>query len=281
VFLMPSLPLWARALRRFDRAAWFVHHIHEITRDELLFAWLRPDLRSTMTVAAYSKMRTYLPGGSTFEEGLFGWERQLFAQPSIPRRGRVLLAAAGGGRELKGLLQSGYSVCAFEPNPVLFEGARRVAGDFDTAELIPASYADLVAAASAQGPLAHIREQPFDWVLFGWGSFTHLTERSVQLDVLRAMRAIAPRAPLAMSFFLRKPEGLDSRSRRLRLLLRSALRRMGRDPQTIADGLGYDYGGGFVYSFTMAEVSDLALQAKYRIEYQDDATFPCAILLPD
>src|SRR5450432_8359 len=133
---MSHLPLWARALRGLDRVAWYAYQGHQIARDELLFAWLKPELRSKLTVLAYDDMSSYLPGGTTFEEGLFGWERSLFAEACIPKTGRVLLAAAGGGRELKALLEAGYSVTAFEPNPRLFEGAQQVAASSPSVELI-------------------------------------------------------------------------------------------------------------------------------------------------
>jgi len=276
---MPTLPLWARALRGIDRLAWYAYHAHEITRDELFFAWLRPELRSEATVAAYSEMRTYLPGGTTFEGGLFGWEQTLLERPSIPRSGRVLLAAAGGGRELKALLDRGFEVTAFEPNPVLFDGARRVAAGRGGARVEQASYADLIAAARGVGPLAWLAKESFDYVLFGWGSFTHLTQLDLQLGALRAVRTLAPQAPLSLSFFMRPAQQPDSRSARMRGLLRSALRRAG-NPRPIEPGLGYDYGGGFVYSFTHEEVSSLASLAGYQIEFFDEKIFPHVVLLP-
>jgi hypothetical protein len=271
--------LWARALRGFDRLAWYAYHAHEITRDELLFALLDPALRSDATVAAYSDLKTYLPGGATFEGGLFGWEEALLEQPSLPRSGRVLLAAAGGGRELNALLQRGFGVTAFEPNPVFFEAASAVAKHSGNARVVRASYADLIAAAGGAGPLTSLREESFDWLLFGWGSFTHLTQRAEQLAVLRATRTLAPHAPLALSFFMRKPQIPDSRSEQLRRVLRTALRRAGKE-RPLEPGLGYDYGGGFVYSFTSEEFADLAQQAGYRIAFRDEKIFPHAILLP-
>jgi len=48
----------------------------------------------------------------------------------------------------------------------------------------------------------------------------------------------------------------------------------------VEPGLGYDYGGGFVYSYTMAEVAELAHEASYRVAFQDDKVFPHAILVP-
>jgi len=113
----------------------------------------------------------------------------------------------------------------------------------------------------------------------GWGSFTHLTEREIQLGVLRAVRALAPRAPLAVSFFLRPAPTPVSRSAKMRRVLRKVLDQVGKR-QPIEPGLGYDYGGGFVYNFTMEEVDELAHQAGYRVGFRDTQVFPHVILVP-
>jgi hypothetical protein len=275
---MPKLPLWARALRNLDRIAWNSYQVHQVLRDEMLFAWLKPELRGALTVLAYSDMRSYLPGGATFEEGLFDWERALFADPVIPRTGRVLLAAAGGGRELKALLDAGYSVTAFEPNPDLWRGAVRVASAHPGALVLNAEYSDLEGAVDGRGPLARIRDQHFDWVLFGWGSFTHLTETTAQLAALRAVRNLAPMAPVALSYYLRKPEA-GGRAQRVRAEVRRVLSRVGRRTE-IEPGLGYSYIGGFVYSFTPQQIRELAAAARYRLHVEEARVFPCAIAVP-
>ena len=110
------------------------------------------------------------------------------------------------------------------------------------------------------------------------GSFTHVTEKEEQLAVLRAARALAPNAPLGLSFFLRKPD-VPSRSRRLRHMIRGALQHAG-GASKIDPGLGYDSGGGFVYSYTMEEISDLASNTGYRIGISEDQSFPYVVLLP-
>jgi hypothetical protein len=277
---MSQIPLWARALRGVDRAAWYAYQAHQVARDELFFAWLKPELRSALTVLAYSDMRSYLPGGTTFEEGLFAWEQSLFAESCIPRSGRVLLAAAGGGRELRALLEAGYSVSAFEPNPRLFAGCAQVASQHASAQVLQAAYSDLTAAVGGEGPLAALAGQRFDWVLFGWGSFTHLTERGAQIAALRAVRALAPQAPLALSFYLRKPEAEGGRAQRLRRAVRRALSYLGAN-QAIDSGLGYSYIGGFVYSFTREQIRELASLAHYRVAVEDASVFPYSVLMPD
>lgn len=278
---MSTLPVWAKLLRRVDRLAWYAYHAHEILRDETLFAWLPPALRAQLTVLSYSDMATYLPGGATYEAGLFAWEKRLLSHPLVPRRGRVLLAAAGGGRELRALCEAGYEVVGFEPNPLLLRGARATAERFAGAEVLEATYLDLVRAAErGEGPLASLCEQSFDWVLFGWGSFTHVTERAEQQAVLLAARSLVPTGPLLVSFFMQKgaPE-VPSRSRRLREAVRSVYGALGA-PGAPPSGLGYEYGGGFVYHFGEGEIAALAHEAGYDVALLDAAAFPHAVLLP-
>jgi hypothetical protein len=226
-------------------------------------------------------MATYLPGGTTYEGGLFAWERALLEDARIPRSGRVLLAAAGGGRELRALCQAGYEVTAFEPNPDLLSGARATGQAFPRARVLEGSYADLVNAVEAgTGPLAELSVRSFDWMLLGWGSFTHVTEPREQALVLRAARALVPSGPVVLSFFLKNAAAdVPSRSRVLRRALRSAFGRLG-GAATPPPGLSYEYGGGFAYHFTEAELRGLAESAGYAVTRFDVAAFPHAILLP-
>lgn len=278
---MPALPVWVKLLRRIDRFAWYAYHAHEIVRDEVLFAWLRPELRGELTLLAYSDMATYLPGGATYQGGLFPWERQLLSHSLIPKGGRVLLGAAGGGRELLALAEAGYEVVAFEPNPTLLGGARATAERFPGTRVVSAAYGDLVQAATAgSGPLADLVKSHFDWVLLGWGSFTHVTEPADQLALLRALRALVPNGPVAFSFFLRKAGAeVPSRSQRLRDGARAALRRLGTN-EPPPPGLGYEFGGGFVYNFTEADIGALAHASGYEVAHFDASAFPYAILRP-
>lgn len=279
--VMSALPIWAKLLRGADRLAWYAYHAHEIVRDEALFAWLAPELRQALTVHSYSDMATYLPGGATYEAGLFPWERKLWNHPAIPRTGRVLLGAAGGGRELRALAEAGYEVVAFEPNAKLVAGARATAACFAGCRVVEASYADLARGAErGEGPLAEFRAVAFDWVLFGWGSFTHVTDLEQQAALLSAARVYAPSGPLALSFFLRRRDDeVPSRSRSFRRAVRSAFGILGGAPPPPV-GLAYEFGGGFVYNFTEREIGVLALAAGYDVALFDDGSFPHAVLRP-
>jgi SAM-dependent methyltransferase len=277
-----SVPLWVRALQRADRLAWYAFHGYEVLRDELLFAWLDPKERDAVTQHAYRAQRAYLPGGTTFERGLFDWERALLERAEVPREGRVLLAAAGGGRELAALLARGYDVTAFEPNPVLREGAAQVAaGAPGRARVLDGVYADMVAALDGRGPLAELRARsPFDLVVLGWGSITHVLDEDARDALLRAARSLAPDAPVITSFFLR-PEGAPGgRTERARAAIRAVFSAVGAPNATIPPGLAYESGGGFVHAFTESEVQAMAHRAGYAVAALDASPFPHALLVP-
>jgi hypothetical protein len=275
------IPLWVRALQTVDRAAWATYRAQEVLRDELMLAWLDPSLRDVVTQQAYRSQETYLPGGFHHEHGLFDWEEAAIAKPPFPETGakaRWLLSAAGGGREARVLAERGFEVVAFEPNDVLLKGARAVASRFPSLSVYEATYADFVAATKGRGgPLADALTRPFDAVLLGWGSITHLLDPAEHRAVLDAVKIAAPDAPVLMSFFLRadEPRGRAARARRT---LREGFRSAGG--RSAPPGLLYETSGGFVYWFTEREIRDLAESAGYVVVSFSPHPFPHAVLLP-
>jgi SAM-dependent methyltransferase len=271
-----TLPVWARALELSGRAAHYAHALEELVREELLLALLPARHRSEFTLLAYSRLSVYLPGGETFQWGLVPWERRVLEHPALPRKGRVLLAGAGGGRELQALAERGFSVFAFEPTDALLKGAQQVAAKCGDSRCVKASYLDLVSAVSGSGPLASI-PTPVDLVYFGWGSFTHLTKTDEQLATLQAARLLAPRAPLVLSFWVRWTP-TDSRSERLRQRLRSTLARAAsvKNPP----GLTFHSRSGFGYCFERSEFEALVERAGYRVLSFIEEEFPHAVLTP-
>lgn len=270
------LPRWSRVLERLSRAAHLTHQAEQVVTSELLLGFLPEEQRSEFTFLAYSKMSSYLPGGETFEAGLAPWELRLLEHPDVPRSGSVLLAGAGGGRELGALAARGYRVYAFEPTVALLEGARAVASRSGGSACVRGSYADMPLALERRGPLA-AAPAPFDLVYFGWGSFTHVTRPSEHLAILSAARALGPKAPLLLSFWLRRPV-VDSRTERFRQGVRSALAHLGAVRPI--DGVVFHHGPGFAYQFEPGELEDLAQRAGYRIVLLSDEGFPHALLVP-
>jgi hypothetical protein len=261
-----------------SRALSAVNNSQQILRDELLFAFLSPSQRNALTFEAYAKTNSYTPGGEAFGAGLFPWESALLDDPRVPRSGRVLLGAAGGGRELKALQDRGYQVCAFEPVSRLAESAREVARGAGTV-VTDASYQDLVTRAAGQrGPLDSLRG-PFELCILGWGSLSHLTEPDDVLALFRALKVLAPSAPVVASFIMRSsgPEPTAGGARKLRRLLRQGLAVAGGP---VPPGLEFYTEAGFIYAFSRDEMLALCQEARYEVAHFSQSDYPHVLLLP-
>jgi hypothetical protein len=270
---MRPLPLWTRLLLGVDRYANRGFHLYERLRDEMLLGRLHPGLHAALTARAYAGERAaYLPGGARFEAGLFDWEKVIFEQLRLPPRARVLLGAAGGGRELAALLALGHEVVAFEPNEALLDGARAIAAPAG-AGVLQASLEDLVSAAvDGTGPLGTVKG-PFDMVLLGWVSLSHLTHPDEHRALLRAIRKLFPGAPVVASFLVRA--GSSDGSAPAKSSTARALFRRGYSP-----ALAYLPRAGVVYRFSREELAALASETGYALRHLDTTRDGYAIFEP-
>lgn len=229
--------------------------------------------RDAITAWIYGRKQLFLPGGGVFKQGLFSWEREALRSGFFPPRGRIVVGGVGGGRELVGLLGEGYEVVAFEPSD-LVEGARQAAAGLDHAEVIRASYRDVISAAQAGvGPLKSIFDQPVDGVVLGWSSLSHLVSEEERRGLLAALRLLAPTAPILLSFYMLS----DFRYNRNKVrasLGRRVLRRH------VEPGLSFLPGIGFTHLFRQGEIEALARDARYSVAYYDPTQEPHAILVP-
>ncbi len=274
-----NAPLWSRLLYRASRALTALDVGQQIVRDELLFAFLEPRARSGLTFDAYTRSRGYVDGGEHFVQGLFAWELALLNDDRVPHSGRVLLGAAGGGRELHGLIQRGYEVFAFEPVAPLLKSARAVAGG-SNAVLVQASYQDLVSRALGKPGALDSLNGHIDLCLLGWGSISHLTEPNAALETFRALRAIAPEAPVIVSFILLRTGTPDVKggARKLRRGLRRILEAAGKP--RVQTGLRFVTSCGFFYEFSRSELTEICALAGYEVARFSELPHPHALLLP-
>jgi len=183
-------------------------------RSRAVLSLATPDVLEAYSELAYSAQDTYQSDQPTTELGLFAWEeRALAAFPAAPAR--VLVGAAGGGREAFALAGRGYAVTAFEPSPVLAQSmARRAARDGGVAAY-RARYADLpvLQAALASGAELDTRTvAPFDAGILGWASLSHLTTDRARLEALQWFARLVS-GPILVSFFTRQDPGAPAPAR--------------------------------------------------------------------
>jgi hypothetical protein len=232
---------------------------------------VRPSLRDAVTFWVYDHQDAYAAGGQTFRRGLFGWERELLASGWFPREGTILIAAAGGGREVDGLVERGYRVVGFEPSDLV--ASAQVVGSRRDAVVCAGSYDDLIRAATrGDGPLAAICTERVDGVMLGWSSLSHVLDTWVRHQILCALRLLAPEAPVICSFLvrnnLRRYKGMPGRlANRLDILTDNA-------------NLVFDPRSGFSRLTDKAAVIDLANRAGYHVVSYSEEESPHALLVP-
>ena len=275
---MSRLPLWIRLVLAADRGASAAARAMSALRDELLLAWVPPASRPRITESLYAIQGSYAPGGRTYEQGLFEWEAAALAHPCVPRGGRVLVGGAGGGREIAALRERGYEIVGFDPCEPLVRGAQaRFATDAGVS-IVPGSYEDFVHGSEEHALSRALARGPFDLIVLGWGSFSYVGSRSEAEALLRAVRALAPSAPVLLSFLrpaLGAPIVAGMRGR-----LRRLFARLGA-PGRPAAGDAFTPWAGFYRAVAMDEIRTLADAAGYEIAVLREDWYAHALLVPE
>jgi hypothetical protein len=140
--------------------------------------------------AVYYARKGMYRAGDYNRGGLFRWEREAVSR-YFPARGKLLVTAAGGGREVLALLRMGYVVDAFECN-------RELAG-FANSLLTASGYPPSVAVCERDvcPPL----DGPYDGAIVGWSSFMLIPGRLRRIRFLNQLRrAVRPGEPILLSF---------------------------------------------------------------------------------
>ena len=179
------------------------------------------------------------------EQGLFDWERR-FVDEHLVAGQRVVVLAAGGGREVLGLLGLGFDAVGYEPHPGLL-----AAGN------------DLLAGHGHPGRLRRARrdELPpdageFDALVVGWGAYSLLRDRPHRVALLAAARTAMPADGVVLLSFLQR--AADDRELRWTAGIANAERRVRRaEPVAVGDTLAPNR----VHLFSAAEVAEEVAEA--------------------
>jgi hypothetical protein len=262
---------WSFALDRVARGL-------AVVREELAFRMFTEQDWLALGRLLYSRGSRYSRGSAHNESGLFAFERNAIELAFPPPPAAILIGACGGGREIFGLLDRGYRIAAaYDPverfiealreDPRLFEIRDRICvGSHQTVKSIP--------------PLQQLSRTgtPVEAVVVGWGSYTHLRGAARRVEFLRSLRALCPRGPVLLSFFVEMgSEG--ERPARLRTRLRGFL---GTTRSMVETGDGLHRGQGAIHYFTEATFAAEATEAGYRVQHWQEHDFAAghAILIP-
>lgn len=204
---------------------------------------LRENSLQDVTADCYARDRVFQSEEHN-RRGLLDWERAAI-EAFFPPRSKVVIAAAGGGREALAIVAQGFEVLAFDPDEKLVEESRKRVG----AE----AGQRLTVMTASPNTVPAIAGATFDAGIVGWGALTHMTSSQARAEFLRAFAAtLKPGAPALISFHLRPPR---SRSDSLRETLARGVAAItfGRKPQP-GDRFRIEETASFLHLFTPEEV---------------------------
>ena len=198
---------------------------------------LRPTDLDALTRTYYDQVSKYKNPEYNLA-GLFEWERDVLAK-HFPPGSHVLIAGAGGGREMIGLCRCGYQVDGFDCN----DGCVR-----DGTRLLEQLGLDCRLMLAPPGALPE-GLTTYDGVIVGWGAYMHIVGSIRRRAFLRQIRAVLrDGSPILLSFFVRTG---TSRTQTCVVRLANAIRYLrGGERVEAGDWLS----GSFDHHFTEEEI---------------------------
>lgn len=185
--------------------------------------------------------------------GFFNWEKSVLER--FFRRGsRILVAGAGGGREVLALRKAGFDAEGFECSLPLVRASEQIFDRLDESKYVTFCEPDSVPL----GP------RIYDGLVVGWTVYTHIPTKARRSAFLQALSQRAlPNSPLLISFFARhstsSDEALVYRTARLcQFFLRGR-----KEPLELGDRISF---ARFVHSFTCDEVEAELRTGGFRVE---------------
>ena len=183
-----SLYLWSH---RFFRV---VHGGAQVLFEGFWMGLLPESVYDAISEKSYGQGKLYT-NASYLDQGLHFWE-DLAVRTYFPPGGRVLVAAAGGGRELIALVRNGFQAVGFECSHAMVE-----AGRLALAERGLAATLDWVPPC-----VAPRMEGPFDALIVGWNGYCYISPRARRLAFLKDLRSqLRPGSPALVSTAMRPP----------------------------------------------------------------------------
>jgi len=270
--LRARLLSWSFELDRIAR-------VLAIAREELAFRTLAESDWLALSRSMYKRSTKYWRGSEHNDSGLFAFEHAALEEYFPAPPASILVGACGGGRELFALVERGYRIAAaYDPVSPFIQTLRNDSRLLESkGRLCVGAHQDI----NAMGPIAELRQSGnrVDAVIVGWGSYTHILGAEHRVEFLRSLRAVCPRGPVLVSFFV----GMGSEAERPQRF-RSELRRiLGTTGAMVEPGDGLHRGSGGIHYFTEPDFATEVAMAGYRVRHWQEHAFAAAhaILIPE
>ena len=132
-----------------------------------------------------------------YSQKLFDWEIRCWDQHLTNCR-KVLVLAAGRGREVSHLDSRGIDVWATEPNYAASKACEAVLKN--KAKLSNATFREFALHGPAIWSPSDVLPE-FDAVIVGWGSLSHCFGTELRRDLFRQIARLCPKGPILASFW--------------------------------------------------------------------------------
>ncbi len=266
------MTIWPRVIAQVALADRTLERLWQAGRGVLqayLANALTPNEQTALTLQVYA---SWLDSHHNYA-GVPDWEQAWFLRvlPSVPAR--ILVGAAGTGREVTYLMERGYQVDAFEPVSLGFQQCRLLmAGE---GRCFRASFQDLVNLHRfGTGELTPLLDRaPYDAVILGWSSLSHVFGRDHRLDLMACCASLAPAGPILASYHARNNRPRKRRSERLGSAVGELHARL-RGLQLQAEPLLFAGHFGLSHPLTTEEVEGLASHIGRRALWDGAQMFP-------
>jgi hypothetical protein len=265
----PRLPSESFRTRCFEQADRWFHRLAKLAEALHKGFWLgslSADDLNVITSHRYAASQ-HLTSIDHVEGGFFDWEAPLIER-YFRKGSRILVAAAGTGREILALRDAGFSADGFECNRSLLAAGRKIFEQLGQSYSVVFCEPDRVPT----GP------QIYEGVIVGWSAYTHIPTRLRRVRFLQALRGrTLPHSALVMSFFIR-----NESSRYIAMTYRAGaifriLFRGRKEPLERGDDLEFSH---FRHRFTRDEIEGELQAAGFRmLDYseQGDAGIAAAV----
>jgi 2-polyprenyl-3-methyl-5-hydroxy-6-metoxy-1,4-benzoquinol methylase len=192
---MQRPPIRLRLFSLSKRVLARAHRVIESVHAGFWLGFLDRDQLNAIVFQHYETAKLY----RTAEHDLYGffpWESNLMRDYFKGRRS-VVVAAAGGGREMIALARAGVQVEGFECNPRLVEKCKEFFAEAGVSGRILNAEPDQVPSGL----------QKYDGAIVGYGALAHIVGRTNRINFLRDLKNhLYPGAPLMLSVG-RRPDG--------------------------------------------------------------------------
>jgi len=195
------------------------------------------------------------------ESGLFDWEKPVI-QDYFSNAKKILLLAAGGGRESLALSKIGFDVTSYECNPALIEYGNNLLqknGIESKIKYLPRN--------SVPGEI-----KKFDGIIIGWGAYSLIQGKKQRLSFLNGLYPFLGNDALLMISFLYMRE--KGRKEKIIKNISNFFRFFTRKGKT---ELGDKLVPNFIHYFTEEEIKSELIQAKFRVIDYRNAEYGCLV----